>query len=359
MMNGKEHKFLKSKTHFLIPIATTTLIFLLLAWFVIQMINDYMVQTSHLIRTIDYHGELGKFSLSNHNDMTTQITFWGSIALILIVSILFFSLTSLGKKSGDVYKLAYFDALTDLPNSDYFKTSWDIKRAIDKNLHIKKNVYFINCVNFKLINMTSGYQIGDEVLRQISARLKSHLPNQIEMYRLTADRFILVQDTQIHTIKIHEMIALITNAFNEPFKHSEGKKSIGMHIAIISSKDLNCNANDVLRKCLISMDHLKLSNDKHQVIYNREIEEAFYRESLIESELRDLIDGKDTDRLYLLYQPQYALGTKEIVGTESLARFNSKHLGLISPLEFISIAEKKQLIVQLGRIILLEACKYA
>ena len=74
---------------------------------------------------------------------------------------------------------------------------------------------------------------------------------------------------------------------------------------------------------------------------------------------REVIDGRDVDRLKLVYQPQHALSSRLIIGIESLARFESKHLGPIPPQEFITIAENKQLIIQLGKIIFKNACDFA
>lgn len=356
----KYHKNMKyEKYHIMVPIVTTLAILALLFFFMISWIDEYTLRADALIRSIDVYGELGNINVPTYDNLTARLVFWSGLAIFLTVFVIIISFTSLKRKNRDVFKLAYYDTLTELPNTDCFKFYWDDAILEEESLHMSKNIYLINTVNFKLINMTSGYRIGDEVLKEIAFRLKHHLPDTTDLFRLSADRFILVQDQSVDPLPIGEMIALISKAFKEPFKFQDAKKKLNIQISVLTAKDLNCKSDDVLRKCLIAMDHLKMNRGKKHLIYNRGIEETFYRESLIESELREVIDGRDIDRLYLMYQPQHELSGGAVIGIESLARFYSKHLGMIPPLEFISIAENKQLIIQLGKIIFKDACEFA
>lgn len=356
----KYHKKMKhEKYHILIPITATMAILTLLFFFMIGWINEYTIRADAMIRSIDSYGELGNINLSAYDNLTSRLAFWSGIAVLATIMVIIVSFTSLKRKGRDVFRLAYYDALTNLPNTDCFKFYWDDGILEEESLHMSKIIYLINTVNFKLINMTSGYRIGDEVIKEIANRLKYHLPNTTDLFRLSADRFILVQDQTVDTLPISEMISLISKAFKEPFKFQDATKKLSIQVSVLTTKDLNCKSDDILRKCLIDMDHLKVSRDQKHLIYNREIEETFYRESLIENELREVIDGRDTERLHLMYQPQHALGSSAVVGVETLARFDSKHLGTIPPQEFITIAENKQLIIQLGKIILKSACDFA
>lgn len=354
------HKKMRhDKYHVLLPVTATLAILAMLFFFLIEWIDEYTLRADALIRSVDIYGELGNLNEASYVRLTSRFALWGGFAALLTILIIFVSFASLKKKGKDVFRLAYYDALTELPNTDCFKFYWDDAILEDKALHMSRNIYLINAVNFKLINMTSGYQIGDSILKEIASRLKHHLPNTVELFRLSADRFILVQDQKIDPLSISEMITLISKAFKEPFKSHEGRKKLNVQVSVLTSKDLVCKSDDVLRKCLIAMDHLKMCQDRIHLIYNHEIEETFYRESLIENELREVIDGRDVDRLQLVYQPQHTLSSRSIIGIESLARFESKHLGSISPMEFITIAENKQLIIQLGKIIFKNACDFA
>ncbi|MGM0379588.1 MAG: EAL domain-containing protein [Bacillota bacterium] len=130
-------------------------------------------------------------------------------------------------------------------------------------------------------------------------------------------------------------------------------------IAVIDLRDSTLDLSDILKKSNIILKSLFNNKHKNYGFYDKVAEEKLKRHENIQNELRNIIENKNVNKkLYLNYQPFINTKNNEVVGFEALARFNSENYGRVSPAEFINIAEKQGLIIQLTKIILKEAFNF-
>lgn len=150
----------------------------------------------------------------------------------------------------------------------------------------------------------------------------------------------------------------INEIFNNPFKSTDVNQFIGAQVGIVEI-DNNYNSIDqLLKDASVALTYIKDNSSANYAFFNEEIENIVKREEMIEKEIRTALSEKNTKKLYLEYQPQVDLKTNQIVGFEALTRMKTKNLGLISPVEFIDIVERKQLMIPFGNWVLKTACNF-
>lgn len=295
-------------------------------------------------------------SLKETDMVVRQVSIIGLLSLTIIYFTLLYTMIYTYKKNKKLIKLAYYDSLTDLPNIEYLKVF--LTDEIEKHKCNGRAIFLINCSNFKTINLTFGFQYGDKILQELANKLKK-LSNSYKMiFKFTADRFILYVDNYETKNELIELINKISEVFNNPFRSKEVNQFIELQIGVVEIDNKYDGVDRLLKNASISLTHIKDNNSVNYAFFNEEMENQLQREEMIERELRTAILENDTKKIYLEYQPQVDLRTNRIVGFEALARMRTESLGFVSPIEFIDIAERKQLIVPLGNLILKTACNF-
>ena len=250
-------------------------------------------------------------------------------------------------------KLAYFDPLTQLPNNQNMKEFLDEK--ITQKKISKKAIFLINMKNFKTINTALGFEVGDLIITEISFRLGKALDKKGILFRFSGDRFLFYNEAYKDTSDLENISKIISSVFDKPFEYLQKNKQIQPEIGIVEISDRYRNVDELMKDASITITCLENIASNHK-IFNSEMRDKVDREEVIELEIVKSYKNFNDDIIHLVYQPKINAKTKQIVGFEALARMNSKKLGLVSPVEFIDIAEKKQLILPLGTMILEKAC---
>ncbi len=272
------------------------------------------------------------------------------VSITLIVSfyaIVIFVIYSSYKKNKQLIKLVYYDTLTNLPNADY------LKYYVDENLKKEKTIstlILVNCINFKRINMSYGYKEGDFVIQRMAEKLKSLSSRNCKIFKFNADRFIVLIENIDQANSIQSIIKQIESMFDS----NEFKPDLDVNMGVIEIDKSKHDVDSILRDVSIALSNVE--NNQNYAIFNAKMEQALHREDVIELELKEAIRARDHKRIYFQYQAIYDLQKEMIVAYEALARLNTKHYGLVSPAEFIDIAERKHIIVPLGEFLLNEAC---
>lgn len=208
---------------------------------------------------------------------------------------------------------------------------------------------FVDLDKFKEVNDSFGHATGDELLRQLGARLRDSLRDSDLVVRLGGDEFALAL-LDAGTDYAATVAARLTAQIGEPFMLDAVRVQIGASIGIAVMPDNACEAADLVRCADLAMYRAKLEG-KPFAIYQEDLDGAANRVQLVE-ELRVAIEER---QLELHYQPQVDLATGEINSVEALVRWIHPRLGFIPPLEFIALAEDAGLMGQLTAVVLDEA----
>jgi len=250
-----------------------------------------------------------------------------------------------------IQRLAHFDALTGLPNrvllNDRAGQAIEIARRHGETLA----VLFLDLDHFKKVNDSLGHRVGDELLRQLAARLKGAVREQDTVSRLGGDEFILVlpgTDMQGAThvaVKVMELAAL-------PFQIEQNElavtPSIGIALFPGDGEDF-----DTLCKCAdTAMYRAKRDGRNALRFFTGEMQAQSVRALTLENALRRALER---EQLALHYQPQVELLSGRVIGAEALLRWCHPELGAISPIEFIPVAESCGLILPIGEWVLRSA----
>lgn len=296
------------------------------------------------------------YSLEKTEALIKNFTVIMFLVLLSVFAALVTMISAIVKRNTRLAYLAYYDPLTNLSNKEFLMEV--LKQELEKAYDKKKAIVLINCCNFKIVNLTLGHQNGDRVLIELANKLSVLCSDKITLFRFNADRFVFfVKGYDDHKFLI-EFCHKILSIFKSPFQIVDVSRYLTAKIGIVEMDEKDTDINVLIKNVEIAVSHVNKNDQKEYCFFNEEMEKDLTRDEIIESELRKAIINNEHKLIYLEYQPQIDLISNEIVGLEALARMNSKELGFVPPIKFISIAEKRQLIIPLGALILREACKF-
>lgn len=258
------------------------------------------------------------------------------------------------EKEKSFIEIVYYDQLTDLPNRAMFLM--DIKNIICNTIQLdqKGALIFIDIDNFKSINDTLGHDHGDLMLKIFSQLLKICVKDYGKLYRLGGDEFIILIDKFDSLEIIEELCDNILNYCQKPFELNEKQLYITTSIGVSIFPQDSIDMNDLLKFADLAMYESKARGKNTYTFFEQALNKAYTRKILIENELKNCLRNNE---LSIVYQPQINSINGKIVAFEALLRWNSKKLGFISPTEFIPLAEKNGMIVDIGDWVLNKVCK--
>jgi len=260
-------------------------------------------------------------------------------------------------KQRHLFQLAHFDQLTGLPNRLLFKDRLNHAcLQADRNEWLGA-LFFIDLDRFKNINDTHGHPAGDKVLQTVAERLTSCLRSNDTVARLCGDEFTIILEN-IPNLQVAEMVAKkVLDSLIQPIYIDGNKLIISASIGISFFPFNNDDDEDTLiKKADAAMYYSKAQGRNNFQFYSSEMNAEIYERLRIENNLRYALER---DEFKLHYQPQVELKTGKIIGVEALLRWQHPEMGLVSPVDFIPIAEDNGMIVAIGEQVLRSACKQA
>jgi diguanylate cyclase (GGDEF)-like protein len=249
--------------------------------------------------------------------------------------------------------LAHYDPVTGLPNRH--AANEQILRLIETVGRTSEGfgLLLLDLDDFKLVNDTLGHGVGDELLRALAGRLTKFMRATDIAFRFGGDEFVILSPRVVDPVQLQALANAAMRAFDEPLAVGAQLLRVrGSAGVALYPNDAVDAASLVLAADTAMYEAKRMGKNTFAVFQPRMLNDTTRRVQL-EADLREAISHR---QLRVLYQPIVDLGTQRLVGVEALLRWEHPQLGMVSPVEFIPIAETSGLIVDIGQWVLHAAC---
>jgi diguanylate cyclase (GGDEF)-like protein len=248
------------------------------------------------------------------------------------------------------------DALTSLPNRALIFDRAEQMAARARRDNTGVAALFIDLDQFKDVNDTFGHAAGDELLRQVSARFRAVVRETDTVGRLGGDEFVVLIETDEGVPGPEEVARELLSSLREPFFLARDRQLSSVSASIGIASGARDSAGELLRDADIALSEAKARSHGKVVSFHPEMQAAIANRVGLESELRE---GIRNNEFFLVYQPIFRLEDQKMTGVEALLRWRHPTRGLVMPGEFIPALEATEMILDVGRFVLEEACRQA
>jgi diguanylate cyclase (GGDEF)-like protein/PAS domain S-box-containing protein len=251
--------------------------------------------------------------------------------------------------------LAHYDALTDLPNRVLFRER--IERELQRTSRGEQfALLYIDVDEFKGINDSLGHHVGDELLKSVANRIRSCTRETDHVARLGGDEFAVIQTAVRNVGDVMEFVARIQDAIRVPCECLGHQLSTDASIGIALAPQDGTDLDQLIKNADLAMYGAKADGRRTYRFFEPAMDARAKARLTLERDLRQaLVDGG----FEIHYQPLVDLDSDEVTGCEALLRWRHPERGMISPADFIPVAEDTGLIVELGEWVLRTACAEA
>ena len=265
-----------------------------------------------------------------------------------------------------IRSLAYYDALTGLPNRLLFTEKVRVAMAAAERSQTKMALLLVDLDNFKAINDTLGHGVGDSVLREVGARLRSVVRDHdtisrdpfrddfCPMARMGGDEFVVA----VGNLESGEQAATVAERLLEslraPFTVDANELFVSASIGISVFPDDGSDFEEIFKNADVALYHAKDAGRNTSEFFSASLNEAAMYRLLIETSMRRSLER---DEMSLHFQPQYDVVSGRLMGAEALLRWRHPDIGVVSPAQFIPLAERIGMIAPLTEFVLVRACE--
>ena len=263
-------------------------------------------------------------------------------------------ITERRKAEARIAYMAHHDGLTDLPNREYFQDR--LKQALDQAAGKRVGVLYIDLDLFNNINDSFGHPSGDRLLKEVAERLATAVRGANLAARLGGDEFAVILAADVSPNEASACATLLIDMLKAPYDIDGQEMVIGASIGIALSPGDGVTSEELMRNADMALYRAKSDGGGVHHFFEREMDLQAQKRRDMELDLRRAFANGEFE---LHYQPLVSIASDRISGFESLLRWRHPDKGMISPAEFIPVAEDIGLISQLGEWVLREACAEA
>ncbi|CCU78537.1 diguanylate cyclase/phosphodiesterase (GGDEF & EAL domains) with PAS/PAC sensor(s) [Halanaerobium saccharolyticum subsp. saccharolyticum DSM 6643] len=260
----------------------------------------------------------------------------------------------LEKEKEKLKHLAYYDSLTEIANREMLIKELDQLSVIAKNNSASYKLIIIDFKNFKRINESWGFEIGDYILKESANRLKNIVTGSDLIGRLGGDEFAVIVHRELTEKELNRYIRSIKRELEKPYRYDNQEVVLNSNFGISSFPQDGKNSKEIIRSADIAMYKAKNSIEKEIEFFSKHMEKEVVMNVQMEDALKKALKNQE---FFLMFQPQYKTDGKHLRGFEVLLRWHSSELGTVSPAKFIPEAEKTGLIKEIGEWVIRKAIK--
>ncbi|WP_243545287.1 bifunctional diguanylate cyclase/phosphodiesterase [Pseudodesulfovibrio tunisiensis] len=266
----------------------------------------------------------------------------------------FHDITDMKIKEEQIEHQAYHDALTGLPNRILLNDRLSVAISHARRDPMRVAVYFIDLDNFKTINDSLGHALGDELLQGVALRLSEQFRSQDTVARLGGDEFVVMIEDVADDRHVVNAAERILEALREPFLIRENELFVTASVGITVFPDDGEEPGTLIRNADMAMYQAKARGRNDYFVFKAEMNDRVSDRLARESALRRAVNERE---FTVFFQPKVDICSMEVCGMEALVRWERKDGTLVSPGEFIPLAEETGLMIPLGEIVLDASCK--
>ena len=318
-----------------------------------QAMISPLIAESGLIGAITVANRLTEGTSFDEDDLRLLETLANQAAVALENGQLEQSLAELSRLKEELRHQAYHDPLTGLANRALFAERVE-EQLIAPREGLRTVVLFLDLDDFKIVNDTLGHAAGDRLLAAVADRIRNCVRSDDLAARLGGDEFAVLLMDEVELERALAVAKRMIDALQVPFPIQGQEISVGGSIGIAVSRGLGEHADELLRNADVAMYTAKAAGKRRAAVFEPTMHAAIVARHALSAELKRSMGRGE---LAVFYQPIVELQTGRIVGAEALVRWRHPTRGLVSPDEFIPLAEENGLILTLGRWVMAEACE--